>query len=162
MSNREWASLGLLAVLGFASLAENGAAQQDSSKGTLLFVLTRQGKIPDAEAEGVQFEVTKAPGFELLIVEVSSGKLADKNSYLGRYYEHPVRREGKKTDFAVYAKVQLKPQTKLTSCKLLGERMVMKFFSGPIGTVNPNPADKKLRPDMDSFYVYQVTAFDPK
>jgi hypothetical protein len=155
---------GILLSVAFCATvpAQDKAAQSDSGKSVALFVLTRQGKIPDAGVEEVKYEVSKAPSYELLVIEIAAAKLEDKNSYLGRYYEHAVKREGKKGDFALYAKVQLKAQTKLSNFKQIGERAVMKFFSGAIGTVNPNPADKKKRPDSDSFHIYQVEAVEPR
>lgn len=141
--------------------APDGSAMQDTQKGTTLFVLTRQAKIPSA-GEDAKFQVSRAATFELLMVEISVGKLDDRNSYLGRYYEHPVKLEGKKIEFGVYAKAQLKPQTKLANFKPIGDRIGMKYFSGAIGTVNPNPNDKKLRPTSDTFYIYEVEAFEPK
>ncbi len=159
----KWLFAGLLlGALAVGSARPNLEAAQSSAKPTTLFVLTRS-KIADAGNEEAKFEVTKAPTFELLVVEINSAKLQDKNSYLGRYYEHPVKREGKKIEFGVYAKAQLKAQTKLANFKPVGnDRAAMKFFAGPIGTVNPNPADKKARPDTQPFYIYEVEAFDPK
>jgi hypothetical protein len=151
-------------VLGVFALAvsPSGAAGQDSDKGTALFVLTRQ-RIADLTAEDARFEVTRAPTFEVLVVEIGAGKLEDKNSYLGRYYEHAVRREGKKPEFGVYAKVQLKAQTKFINFKPIGDRVTMSYFAGPIGTVNVNPADKKkARPESGAFYVFQAEAVEPK
>jgi hypothetical protein len=160
--SRSLFALALLAVV-LAGMAPEGAANQDTGKSTLLYVLTRQAKIPDAGGEGVSYEVTRAPAFEVLVVEVLAARLEDKNTHLGRYYEHPARREGKKGEIGIYAKAQLKEKTKLTNFKPIGERTIMKYFAGAIGTVNPNLADKKkTRPEMDSFYIYQAEAFDPK
>lgn len=144
-----------------AGSAPEGAALQESGKGTTVFVLTRLAKLPDI-GEDAKYEVSRAANFELLMTEIAAGKLDDRNSYLGRYYEHPVKREAKKGEIGVYAKTQLKAGTTLANFKPIGDRVVMKYFSGAIGTVNPNPADKKQKTSSDSFYIYQAEAFDPK
>jgi hypothetical protein len=141
--------------------APDSSALQESGKGTTLFVLTRLAKLPDVTEEA-KYEVSRAATFELLMVEIAAGKLDDRNSYLGRYYEHPVKLVGKKAEIGVYAKVQLKAGSTLTNIKPIGDRVVMKYFAGQIGTVNPNPADKKQKTSSDSFYIYQMEAFDPK
>jgi hypothetical protein len=158
-------SLLAAAVLALVFIAAGPSAPspavQETGKGTTLFVLTRQAKLPDTSEEA-KYEVSRAATFELLMVEIAAGKLDDRNSYLGRYYEHPVKREGKKVEIGVYAKVQLKAGTTLANFKPIGDRVVMKYFAGPIGQVNPNPADKKAKTSTDSFYIYQAEAFDPK
>lgn len=34
--------------------------------------------------------------------------------------------------------------------------------AGAIGTVNPNRANKKKRPETEPFYIYEVQAYEPQ